>query len=81
MGLESRIMATYDGLSTLKAVSITTTKLYGTKSNFELWCNAGDLALDYGNITNIIGSEVDSEKTKNTKRILKSFGINFLTKL
>ena len=81
LGLESRIMATYDGLSTLKAVSITTTKLCGTKSNFELWCNAGDLALDYGNITNIIGSEVDSEKTKNTKRILKSFGINFLTKL
>ena len=81
LGLESRIMATYDGLSTLKAVSITTTKLCGTKSNFELWCNAGDLALDYGNITNIIGSEVDSEKYKNTKRILKSFGINFLTKL
>ena len=50
-------------------------------SNFELWCNAGDLALNYGNITNIIGSEVASEKTKNTKRILKSFGINFLTKL
>ena len=50
-------------------------------SNFELWCNAGDLALNYGNITNIIGSEVDSEKTKNRKRILKSFGINFLTKL
>ena len=81
LGLESRIIATYDGLSTLKAVSITTTKLYGTNSNFELWCNVGDLALDYGNITNIIGSEVDSEKTKNTKRILKSFGINFLTKL
>ena len=81
LGLENRIMAAYDGLSTLKAVSITTTKLYGTKSNFELRCNAGDLALDYGNITNIIGSEVDSEKTKNTKRILKSFGINFLTKL
>ena len=81
LGLENQIMATYDGLSTLKAVSITTTKLYGTKSNFELWCNAGDLALDYGNITNIIDSEVDSEKTKNTKRILKSFGINFLTKL
>ena len=81
LGLESRIMATYDGLSTLKAVSITTTKLCGTKSNFELWCNAGDLALDYGNITNIIGSEVDSEKYKNTKRILKSSDINFLTKL
>ena len=32
LGLESRIMATYDGLSTLKAVSITTTKLCGTKS-------------------------------------------------
>ncbi len=30
LGLESRIMATYDELSTLKAVSITTTKLYGT---------------------------------------------------
>ena len=81
LGLESRIMATYDGLSTLKAVSITTTKLYGTKSNFELWCNAGDLALDYGNITNIIGSEVASEKYKNRKRILKSSDINFLTKL
>ena len=81
LGLESRIMATYDGLSTLKAVSITTTKLCGTKSNFELWCNAGDLALNYGNITNIIGSEVASEKYKNRKRILKSFGINFLTKL
>ena len=50
-------------------------------SNFELWCNAGDLALNYGNITNIVGSEVDSEKYKNRKRILKSFGINFLTKL
>lgn len=81
LGLESRIMATYDELSTLKAVSITTTKLYGTNSNFELWCNAGDLALNYGNITNIIGSEVDSEKYKNRKRILKSSGINFLTKL
>jgi hypothetical protein len=74
-------MATYDRLSTLKAVSITTTKLYGTNSNFELWCNAGDLVLNYGNITNIIGSEVDSEKYKNRKRILKSSGINFLTKL
>jgi len=50
-------------------------------SNFELWCIVGDLALNYGNITNIIGSEVASEKYKNRKRILKSFGINFLTKL
>jgi len=81
LGLESRIMATYDDYRPSKPSVLPLRNFMEHNSNFELWCNAGDLALNYGNITNIIGSEVDSEKYKNRKRILKSSGINFLTKL